>query len=181
MAKRLTPLQVCLKERDELITYQRAFSDWLSNYKFTTFGTFTTKQPLHLTGARRMAAKFGHYIKAGLDSSMFWAVEPFDAREGFHFHALINTYGKISNQQMKDYWQDEKRFGVGQFLGIRRALGKENTIENYCSKYITKHLADYDIYTCKSIIDPLDTRSTGLPEKPDYISKFNHYDYSSTH
>lgn len=156
MAKHLTP-------------YQNAFSQWLGNYKFTTFGTFTTEQPLHLTGARRMARNFGHWIRAGKDSTMFWAAEPFDAREGYHFHALINTYGKISNKQMKDYWQNEKRFGIGQFLGIRRALGKENTIENYCSKYITKYLADYDIYTAKNFFE---NRCTGLPEKPDYI---NHY------
>jgi len=103
---------------------------------------------------------------------MFWAAEPFDAREGYHFHGLINTYGKISNQEMKSYWEDDKRFGIGQFLEIRRALGKENTIENYCSKYISKHLADYDIYTCKSINNPLAQRSTGLPEKPDNITKW---------
>jgi len=154
---------------NHLTTYQNAFSDWLGFYKFTTFGTFTTEQPLHLTGARRMARNFGHYIKAGKDSSMFWAAEPFDAREGYHFHALINTYGRISNQQMKDYWQNEKQFGIGSFLGIRRALGKENTIENYCSKYITKYMADYDMYVAKSFEIK---RSTGLPEKPDYISNY---------
>lgn len=152
-----------------LTDYQNSFSDWLSDYKFTTFGTFTTRQPLHLTGARRIARNFGHHIQAGKDSTMFWAAEPFDAREGYHFHALINTYGKITNQQMKDYWQDEKRFGVGQFLEIRRALGKENTIENYCSKYICKNLADYDIYVAKSFEIK---RCTGLPEKPDYITNY---------
>lgn len=156
----------------KLNPYQESFSNWLSNYKFTTFATFTTEQPLHLTGARRMAAKFGHWIQAGKDSSMFWAAEPFDAREGYHFHALINTYGKISNQQMKDYWQNEKRFGIGQFLGIRRALGKENQIENYCSKYISKHLADYDFYISKGSINNATQRSTGLPEKPDYITNY---------
>jgi len=149
--------------------YQRAFSDWLSNYKFETFGTFTTKQPLTLPGARRMAGNFGHWINAGKDSTMFWAAEPFDTREGYHFHALINT--KISNQEMKHYWEDEKRFGIGSFLEIKRSLGKENQIENYCSKYITKHLADFDIYASGSMNHL--NRSTGTPERPDYISQYN--------
>ena len=48
-------------------------------------------------------------------------------------------------------------------------IGKENTIENYCSKYITKYMADYDMYVAKSFEIK---RSTGLPEKPDYITNY---------
>lgn len=151
--------------------YQKSFSDFLSGYKFKTFGTFTTKLPLSLKGARRLAVNFARKIGAGDSSSMFWAAEPFDAREGYHFHALINTYGRLSNQQMKDHWQDEKGYGIGQFLEIRRALGKEKQIENYCSKYITKYMADYDFYIGSSMDH---TTKTGIPDKPDYIKPYNH-------
>jgi len=120
-----------------------------------------------------MAAKFAHHIQAGKDTSMFWAAEPFDSREGYHFHALINTFGKITNDDMYRYWTNEKQHGHSHFVKIHRALGKEEQIECYCSKYISKHLADYDIYTAKNLTE---TRSTGLPEKPDYISNFQNYD-----
>jgi len=153
-----------------LTPYQRAFSDWLSKYKFKTFATFTTKQPLTLPGARRMAGNFGHYIQAGKEADMFWAAEPFDTREGYHFHALLNT--TISNPELKHYWETEKRFGYGSFLEIHRKLGKENQIECYCSKYITKNLADFDLYSAPLLPISMPAGSTGLPDKPDYISPY---------
>lgn len=152
MAKILTP-------------YQRAFSDWLGFYKFETFGTFTTKQPLTLPGARRMAGNFGRHINAGESSTMFWAAEPFDTREGYHFHALLKT--EIPNKEMWDYWTNQKQFGRSSFVKIHRKFGVKDQIENYCSKYVTKHLADFDLYA-----GGFNSRSTGLPEKPDYITNY---------
>jgi len=149
--------------------YQRTFSDFLGQYKFETFATFTTKQTLELTGARRMAENFARHIGAGQDSSMFWAAEPFDSKIGYHFHGLINTYGRISNLEMRDYWSEYKDFGYSDFLKIRRALGSEDMVESYCAKYITKHLADYDLYVGGSLL----SGSTGLPEKPDYINRYH--------
>jgi len=171
-----TPLQICLKEKEELITYQRAFSDFLGKYKFETFATFTTKKTLQLTGARRMAENFARHIDAGNSSTMFWAAEPFDSKIGYHFHGLINTYGRISNLEMRNYWSEYKDFGYSDFLKIHRKLGAKDQIENYCSKYITKRLADYDLYVGGSLFSSGSmnhlNRSTGQPEKPDYISNF---------
>jgi len=150
-----------------LTPYQRTFSNWLSEYHFKTFGTFTTKQSLTLEGARRMAGNFGHWIQAGKESTMFWAAEPFDTREGYHFHALLNT--NISNHEMWDYWTNKKQFGRSSFIEIHRKLGSKDQIENYCSKYITKRLADYDLYAGGSFLE----RSTGLPEKPAYITNYH--------
>jgi len=140
--------------------YQRAFSDFLGQYKFETFATFTTKKTLQLTGARRMAENFARHIGAGESTTMFWAAEPFDSKIGYHFHGLINTYGRISNLEMRNYWSD--------FLEIRRALGQEDQVESYCAKYISKRLSDFDLYVGGSFL----RRSTGQPEKPDYISNY---------
>ncbi len=145
--------------------YQKSFSDFLSDHKFKTFGTFTTKRPLSLPGARRLATNFARKIGAGETTSMFWTAEPFDAREGFHFHALINTFGTWSNTEMWDYWTNEKGFGRSQFVPVRKTREK-NLVEDYCSKYISKKMADYDFYlnnmTCR----------TGIPDNPDYIKPY---------
>jgi len=154
-----------------LTPYQRTFSDFLGQYKFETFATFTTKKTLQLTGARRMAENFARHIGAGETSSMFWAAEPFDSKIGYHFHGLINTFGRISNLEMRNYWSEYKGFGYSDFLKIRRTIGKEDQVESYCAKYITKRLADYDLYVGGSLFKS--SRSTGLPEKPDYINQYH--------
>jgi len=156
-------------EDPELRLYQESFSDFLSEFKFKTFATFTTKFPMSLESSRRFANRFARHIEAGERSTFFWSAEPFDTREGFHFHGLIDSIK--TNQEMKHYWSVEKDYGISSFLEIHRALGKTNQIENYITKYISKKMSDYDLYVAPKIYN---LRSTGEPEKPDYIT---HYDY----
>lgn len=151
--------------------YQQSFSDFLSEYKFSTFGTFTTKKPLSLPGARRLAVDFARNFDAGRSSSMFWAAEPFDTREGFHFHGLIETHGVYSNKELWNYWSVLKDRGRSQFIPIKREFGKANTIENYCAKYMTKKMSDFDIY----VSSRLGQTGTGVPAKPTFIKNFDQY------
>jgi len=156
-------------EDPELRLYQESFSDFLSQFNFKTFATFTTGRPLSLVASRRFACRFASKIKAGDQSTFFWAAEPFDAREGYHFHGLIDS--PISNDEMHHYWSDEAKYGISQFLEIRRALGKTNQIENYITKYISKKLSDYDLYVAPKVYK---LRSTGKPEIPQYITNYNY-------
>ncbi len=153
----------------ELTTYQRSFADLLSGYKFETFATYTTKRTLSLAGARRLASKFGDAFDAGERTSLFWAAEPFDTRVGYHFHGLINSYGKFQNNDYWNWWSMQMNLGRSQFLPINRAMGYQNQVEKYITKYITKRLADFDLYTAKLALGG----STGKPEIPDYVTKYH--------
>lgn len=152
-------------------TYQEHFANWLSSYNFKTFGTFTTSRPLSLPASRRLAVSFARHIRAGSDSCMFWAAEPFDTREGFHFHALIKS--ELSNLQLWDYWTKERNLGRSQFVDIQRKKDSENSIEWYVSKYITKNLADFDIYATNYYSNNTAAlKKTGIPESPEYIKPY---------
>ena len=147
----------------------QAFSNLLSKYNFDTFGTFTTRRPLSLPGARRMAERFAVKINAGQTTSMFWAAEPFDTREGFHFHGLLKLGGFYTPTDLWQYWTNEMKYGRSQFLPVSRKFGT-NAVENYCAKYISKHLSDYDIYI--GVQPHLGGTKTGVPERPEYIKPF---------
>jgi hypothetical protein len=129
---------------------QSAYGDWLKGYDWTYWATLTTKYSLTLPSARRIADGFyKHIAKAGF-STMFWAAEPFDTREGYHLHALIrvsdllpysfivNTYQTVTGN--KDL--SRKNWNRIQLMRYNPKLGAGH----YCAKYITKELADYDFY-----------------------------------
>lgn len=118
-----------------------ALAGFLGAVDFTHFCTFTTRKPISVNSARRIAENVKKFVGAGKQSTMFWAAEKFDTREGFHFHALLQThYHPI---EIFD-WYHEK-YGRCQIINNTEPDVRQSAAF-YCSKYITKELADYDIY-----------------------------------
>ena len=123
-----------------------ALIEFLHERKFDTFATFTTSLPITLKSTRRLAEKFGKEFLAGKAIDFFWCAEPFDVREGYHFHGLINSHQsndvqlRQTNQMFFDWWVS--RYGRCQFLPI---TGTYNA-EFYLTKYMTKQLTDYDFH-----------------------------------
>lgn len=159
---------------------QIEFSTWLKDQHFDTFATFTTKQELTLQGSRRMAERFHNNFDM---LKMFWAAEPFDIRNGFHFHALLNTKNEfgMTNYQRKqlwDYWTNEREYGISDFTKITKEFGADWTTE-YITKYIAKSLTDYDFYDQdnrpekRTFIKPaaIAEMQHHLDEAPKYVSK----------
>jgi len=130
---------------------------FLHEKKFDLFATFTTSKPISLPSTRRLAGKFINRFHAPEETELFWCAEPFDTREGFHFHALIKNGLMYNQDDYFRYWTtgehytytdedgisfDRKRgkFGRSHFFKINRS----KNAEFYLTKYITKKLSDYD-------------------------------------
>lgn len=123
-----------------------ALAGFLSAVDFTHFTTFTTRKPISVNSARRIAENLAKFLDAGRTTTMFWAAEAFDTREGFHFHALLRT--PMNAMEIFDWYF--KRYGRCQIIN-NTDPDTRHSASYYCGKYVTKKLADYDIYFAKDI------------------------------
>jgi len=133
---------------------------FLDSISFKYFCTFTSREPIYLKSTRRIAERVGKFIHAGSQSTYFWVAEEFDARDGYHFHALMRTpYHAI---EIFNWYL--ARFGRCQLIDNSEPE-RRLAASYYCSKYITKALTDYDIYFEDSIRNrnQLDNNSTDFP------------------
>lgn len=148
--------------------------DWLYDKEFTAFTTFTTQKPIALPATRRLAERFRNRFHAGNNHlnpngdkcdcpgviDFFWCAEPFDTREGFHFHGLIKEGIYYSEEDYRRYWEEKKfykdltgRIHVSMNYGRfdYQLISRNKNIEYYVTKYITKKLSDYDYYFRKPL------------------------------
>lgn len=123
-----------------------ALGNFLNCVEFTHFCTFTTRKPITIASTRRIAENVAKYVDAGRSTSMFWAAEKFDVREGYHFHALLETV--IPAIDIFDWYYP--RYGRCQIID-NRLPDRQQQASYYCAKYVTKQLADYDIYFSETI------------------------------
>lgn len=145
-----------------------ALAGFLSAVDFTHFCTFTTKKPTSVAGMRRVAERVAKYVDAGGASTMFWAAEKFDSTDGmkstavlkfpgdahkqdyttsrYHFHALMRTH--LHAMDIFGWYQG--RYGRCQIIN-NADPDRRHSAAHYCAKYITKSLADYDVYFSKEI------------------------------
>jgi len=133
------PLQ--LKTFNQLSPLQKTWCNYLDEFQFNVFGTHTTRRPITMKSSRKLAEKFFDTF-SGIDA-FFFACEPFDTREGFHFHSLIKS-GYDANT-FQSYW--DERYGRGRFDYIKGQSG----VQAYVTKYITKTTSDYDLLTKKPL------------------------------
>ena len=118
------------------------FAGFLDVVDFDYFATFTTRKPIGLNATRRIAENVCRFLGADKGiSSVFWAAEPFDVREGYHFHALIKT--PIHQMEIYDYYFD--RHGRCQII-VNRDPAVKRAASYYLTKYITKKCSDYDFH-----------------------------------
>lgn len=138
-----------------------ALSGFLDKISFDYFCTFTTRRPVSVFATRRIAEKVCERVDAGHSSSVFWAAEQFEVRDGFHFHALMKfpppmqstgPTGKItyleSSHKMELFDWYFRKYGRCQIIDNREPE-RQLAASHYISKYVTKRLADYDLRICK--------------------------------
>jgi hypothetical protein len=134
------------------------YGDWLQNFEWTYWCTFTTRYTLSLPSARRLMWRMFDMRASASKSSpkiiqdMFWAAEPFDTREGQHTHALVKIvpHLPISTKMFCDIYQvaagnvdiRKDQWHRVQVQKYNKRLGASH----YCGKYITKTLSDYDFW-----------------------------------
>lgn len=130
---------------------QDSYGEWLSQYDWSYWVTFTTRYTLTLPSGRRLMERFWNHtdFKRTGKARLFWCAEPFDLREGYHLHGLlkcneiitikmiaqIHNYACGNVECRKDQWHRiqikryDNKLGAGYYVG----------------KYITKRLSDYDM------------------------------------
>lgn len=129
----------------------KTWKEFLDGHEWDYFSTFTTRYPITLKSARRLMEKVGKHSCLTKDSMMFWVAEHFEVRDGYHTHALMKTPLDASS-----IWQWYfKRYGRASILTYRKNIGGTG----YVAKYVTKKIADYDLYVGETAECDLFTKS----------------------
>jgi len=112
---------------------KQAFAEWLSKYRWTSWGTFTFAKPI--TNSYLALKKFRAYATALNITGYFIAAEWFHRSVGIHLHGLM-----LYNGDLTDLWRAWwALYGRNKVDRLHQGDG----VFWYCSKYITKDLADW--------------------------------------
>ncbi len=123
------------------------YSKFLGEMEWTYFATCTTGYELTLKSARRVMERFHFEITKYCKCTLFWVAEKYKAKDGFHTHALINVpehcpydliiqlWQKVTGGKSENKWQ---RIRLESYQPDKGA-------SNYCTKYLLKEVADWDI------------------------------------
>lgn len=80
---------------------------------------------------------------------LFWAAEPFDCKEGYHTHALMQISENMPFKAVINAYQiaaGNKKVVKDKWCRVQvQAYDPQKAAAFYLSKYISKKLADYDI------------------------------------
>jgi hypothetical protein len=122
--------------------------EWLTNQNWSHWATLTTGYELTLNSARRAAHRFHDVLDRSAPTKIFWAAEPYDLKDGFHLHALLDVPKHLEFKNIVDIWQKVSKGGKGKWNRIDLQTYDSNKGAGYyLSKYITKRLSDYDLLT----------------------------------
>lgn len=138
---------------------KQGYVDYLDTFDWKYFVTGTTRYELTIPSARRLMDRYFDAISSPGDV-MFWVAEPFELKDGQHTHALLKCENKEGPefQQMVDAWQWATgnkalsnangiiSWDKSKWNGIElKKYDKRRRAGSYCTKYVMKSRADYDI------------------------------------
>ena len=136
---------------------QHSFGTWLQSHNWTHWATFTTPYTLTLSSARRLMSRFADMRVAPAPGSpkvlksLFWAAEPFDCKEGYHTHALVQIGEGMPYKAMINAYQvsaGNRELTKEKWCRVQISdYNPQKHAAFYVSKYISKRLADYDFLT----------------------------------
>ena len=125
------------------------YGDWLKQYDWQYFGTFTTGYEMTIRTARRSMQRFYDETSKAGKTRMFWVAEEFELKDGFHTHALITVPDCLQYKNLIDIWQKVsggKNKGFWNRIDLQK-YDKRRGAGYYVGKYVTKKLTDYDLLT----------------------------------
>lgn len=129
----------------------------LGKYEWQHFGTFTTAYELTLPSARRTIERYHKALKQAGKCTLFWVAEPFDLKDGFHLHGLMDAQNHLDYIHLIRIWQkitgkpkywdkDENEMRAGKLNRIQlQRYDPLRGARGYCAKYMFKANCDYDI------------------------------------
>jgi hypothetical protein len=130
------------------IVISEQYGNFLSQFEWTHFATFTTGYTLTLPSARRAMEGFHKDLsKANPNKTyFFWAAEHYELKDGYHTHALICVPELWQFKNVIQLWQKNSggaKMGKHQRIDLQKYDSKKGA-RHYVAKYVTKRLTDYD-------------------------------------
>jgi hypothetical protein len=153
------------------------WGEFLLTKDWSHWATFTTPYELTMPGARRLADRVHRSLNSIAPTTIFWASEPFDVKEGHHIHALLNVPKTVpfevivsayKNVSSSPYWSAVNSEGFNDWQIVNKQCriqldsfnpdwqkeGSDYKEERrgatfYVGKYLCKLLSDYDYLTPK--------------------------------
>jgi hypothetical protein len=131
---------------------QQEMSEFIDKMEWNYFATLTTSYEQTMKSARRCVERFHEKLNNSGSTTLFFAAEPYDVKDGYHVHALIKT--DIDFQNIVECYQVTSgghKVGIHQRINLQKFRQGEGAAM-YCAKYITKRLSDWDILLPKSTL-----------------------------
>jgi hypothetical protein len=161
-----------LQLKIEDFNWNAAYEEWVSRQQWDWFLTVTSRHNLSIESARRVAGRMaqriqlagsGHRSPDEKDGALLWVAEPHKhASEGYHLHCLYKKpqprFAGWTNKREFQFLLSVCRNAVGgqKWINRKGKLGlwhridiqpyKGKSAAEYCAKYITKDIADWDIH-----------------------------------
>jgi hypothetical protein len=147
-------LRRTILKKDTLQRYNtiEQYGKWLEGYSWSHYATCTTGYEMTLPSARRAMHKFHDLLDKAAPCKMFWAAEPFDVKDGYHTHVLLDVNSAVQYKNIVDLWQKAsggQRLGKWQRIDLQDYDSTQGATK-YLSKYVTKRLSDFDFLTAGS-------------------------------
>ena len=131
-------------------------ANFLQTQEWSRFCTFTTPYELTLPSVRRLCGRFHDRatkrVFRGKAPRLFWVAEKFQAKDGYHTHALLyydkEIFGNDLLAELDDCYQvvsAAKQNGNTKFRVQFTNYDKRKAAGKYCSKYLLKKYSDYDL------------------------------------
>jgi len=136
---------------------QCAYAEWLETTEWDFYCTFTTDYELTLKSARRLMTRLHKKLNSNYSqSTFFWVAEPFDCKEGFHTHGLLQfqdrtyknttvTDGRsLDFELLRKSWLKVNPSSSKCYATLERFQPAKGAT-SYVGKYLNKHRSDYDL------------------------------------
>lgn len=130
-----------------------AYADWLNSMDWGFYCTLTTRYSMSVKSARRSAERLYSHLQKNIGGiRLFWVAEPFDAKYGYHIHALIHFVNPIlydAKELIKKAWQVISKGKGGKEYNntVIQPYKSELGANYYVSKYVLRNNSDFDIYS----------------------------------
>ena len=136
------------KSKDSQMKLQQGWIELLSAQQWTFFITLTTEYRLTINAARNAVERFFAKIKWKGVERMFWVAEPFQAKDGYHIHLLVQSTPQLQAKYIFESWQiasGGKRLSLNNRVDIKE-FDPLKGASHYVAKHIQSKYSDYDIY-----------------------------------
>lgn len=124
---------------------QQEMANFIDTQSWDYYCTFTTSYEQTMKSARRSMVRFHERANQTAPTTMFFACEPYDVKDGYHVHALVKSdLGWKSMFECYQVTSGGKKLKQNQRAQISKyEVGMGGAL--YCAKYISKKLSDWDI------------------------------------